>query len=119
MMLLGLGVAMPLVLAHRSAFPLEAAMGQLDINLVSSLFAGNAVDPLPNDDKTLADGGDLFANDCSNCHGEKGDGQGKFVGRYFPACRRPDRCQRSEPERCAVALDHQERPQFHRHGWLS
>ena len=83
-MVLGLLVGLPLLLAHRAAFPLEAEMGQVDINIVSSLFAGNAENPLMLSDKTLADGQDLYNNNCASCHGDKGDGKGQFVDHYFP-----------------------------------
>ncbi len=80
----GMLVAAPLALAHRTEFPLESAFGALAVNIISAVNAGNSVNPLPANDKTLGDGGDLFANNCSNCHGEKGDGKGKFINGYYP-----------------------------------
>jgi mono/diheme cytochrome c family protein len=83
-LVLGLLVGLPLSLAHRAEFPLESAAGHLAVNLISSLSGGNAVNPLAKNDKTLTDGADLFANNCSSCHGKNGDGKGDFVNRYFP-----------------------------------
>ena len=72
--LLGMFVVAPLALAHRAELPLESTFGGLAVNIISSVSAGSAANPLPNNDKTLGDGQDLFANNCSNCHGDKGDG---------------------------------------------
>jgi mono/diheme cytochrome c family protein len=83
-MVLGIFVGLPLSLAHRAEFPLEGVVGRLAVNFVSSLSGGNAVNPLAKNDKTLTDGEDLFANNCSSCHGKNGDGKGDFVNRYFP-----------------------------------
>jgi mono/diheme cytochrome c family protein len=77
-------VGLPLSLAHRAEFPLEGAFGQFAVNLISSLNAGNAANPLPNDSKTLADGEDLYNNNCASCHGDKGDGKGLFENGYYP-----------------------------------
>jgi mono/diheme cytochrome c family protein len=77
-------VGLPLSLAHHTEFPLEGTLGHLAVNLVSSLNAGNVVNPLVKNDKTLADGGDLYNTNCSSCHGDHGDGKGKIVDGYYP-----------------------------------
>src|SRR5437867_1380530 len=61
-------VGLPLSLAHRTEFPLEGTIGHLAVNLISSLNAGNVVNPLVENDKTLADGEDLYTNNCASCH---------------------------------------------------
>ena len=84
MTLLGMFVAAPLALAHRAELPLERAFGGLAVNIISSVSSGSTVNPLSANDKTLGDGGDLFANNCSNCHGDEGDGRGKLANGYYP-----------------------------------
>src|SRR5262245_21344903 len=62
-------VGLPLALTHHTEVPLEGTIGHLAVNLISSLNAGNAVNPLVKSDKTLADGGDLYNTNCASCHG--------------------------------------------------
>jgi mono/diheme cytochrome c family protein len=81
---LGIFVGLPFSLTHRAEFPLERDIGGLAVQAVSSLNAGNAVNPLPKNNKTLTDGEDLYANNCSNCHGDKGDGKGQTTAVYYP-----------------------------------
>ena len=80
-------VALPLSLTHRTEFPLEGTFGHMAVNLVSSLNAGNAGNPLEKNDKTLTDGGDLYNTNCSSCHGDHGDAKdakGKLIGGNYP-----------------------------------
>ena len=72
------------MLTHRTEFPLESAVGGLAVNVISSLNAGNATNPLVENDKTLADGEDLYITNCASCHGDNGDGKGDFVDQYYP-----------------------------------
>jgi hypothetical protein len=77
-------VGLPLSLAHHTELPLEGAVGHWAVNIISSLNAGNAGNPLVSNDKSLADGEDLYNSNCASCHGDHGDGKGDFVNVYFP-----------------------------------
>ena len=77
-------IGLPLMLTHRTEFPLESTVGGLAVNVISSLNAGNATNPLTENDKTLADGEDLYITNCASCHGDTGDGKGDFVDQYYP-----------------------------------
>lgn len=81
---IGLLVAPPLLLLHRTDLPLERAYGNAVVTTVARLFAGDAKNPLAGNARAIDAGRYLYTGSCASCHGANGDGKGVFGQDTYP-----------------------------------
>lgn len=80
----GLLVAPPLLLLHRTDLPLERAYGNAAVTIVARLLAGDAKNPLAGNARAIDAGRYAYTGSCASCHGANGDGKGVFGQDTYP-----------------------------------
>lgn len=81
---IGLFVAAPLLLLHRTDLPLERAYGDAVVTTVARLLAGDAKNPLAGSARAIEAGRYAYTGSCASCHGATGDGKGIFGQDTYP-----------------------------------
>lgn len=76
--------AIPLALTHRQDLPAERFYGDVAVQVVSGVLAGNATNPLANNPNAINTGRAAYTGSCAVCHGAKGDGRGAFGRSTYP-----------------------------------
>jgi mono/diheme cytochrome c family protein len=84
LLVLGVVVGGPFVLAKRGDLPLERVYGDFAVSMASRIGGGNRQNPQANDRRALAAGREAYTGSCAVCHGATGDGRGVFGTSSYP-----------------------------------
>src|SRR5438270_3399262 len=84
LLVLGVIVGGPFVLAKRGDLPLERVYGDFAVSMASRIGGGNRQNPQANDRRALAAGREAYTGSCAVCHGATGDGRGVFGTSSYP-----------------------------------
>jgi len=77
-------VGAPLILIHRQDLPLETKYGSAVVSLAARLQAGNASNPLANNQRAVLAGRDAYTGSCASCHGADGKANGVYGQATYP-----------------------------------